>query len=300
MQEQIKFGFVILNFLTYDDTYALIESLIASSDISRFSVNIYVADNQSDPNKLEHLQQRCLPLYSEITFLGSEDNLGFARGMNLGVTKALRDGCQFVVCSNNDILVKECALFQHIAETFQQEPNVAVIGPSILNMNTNEDQNPYIPRRSMDNPVRLKLYSLYYEKIFGKFLFYSIELLKRLRTFISPLPPKKPLKTKQYIYCVHGSFFILTPAYFQYFSELDPQTFLYFEEYIIAERVHQKKLKELVNPSITVAHKDDSSTDTFFRHNQWKKLLFVLANNYRSGKYFYHHYIKPNLRRNGK
>jgi GT2 family glycosyltransferase len=106
-----------------------------------------------------------------------------------------------------------------------------------------------------------------------------------------PSPPKKTELSVQKIYAVHGSFFILTPAYFKHYPELDSGTFLFFEEYILAERLHQKNLTEATVPSIEVIHKEDSSTRALLKNNV-HKLFFTLKHNYTSAKYFYQHYLK--------
>ncbi|MGK5095393.1 methyltransferase domain-containing protein [Deltaproteobacteria bacterium TL4] len=299
MRKKNKIGFVILNFLTYEDSYELLESLVERSDINQFSVQIYMVDNQSCSEKYRAFQAKVSPLLSSVCFLSASKNLGFAQGLNLGIEQARKEGCEFVVCSNNDILIQSVNFFQTLVDTYLKDTQIAVIGPSIKNLNNQENQNPYIQKRALDHSARRWLYQLQYSTFFGKPLFYLVEYLKRLKAFLSPRNQYAFGCQSEYIYCVHGSFFILTPAYFQHFSTLDPHTFLYFEECIIAERVYQKGLKEYVNAELHVLHKDDSSTNTLFKHNAWRKLQFVLKHNFQSGKYFYKHYVASNSEAGG-
>lgn len=84
---------------------------------------------------------------------------------------------------------------------------------------------------------------------------------------------------------------VLTPTYFKFYNNLDPNSFLYNEELILAERVRQKRLKMFYLNELTVFHKDDSSTNKMFGKNSLKKLNFVLNENYKSRSYFLKKYI---------
>ena len=95
----------------------------------------------------------------------------------------------------------------------------------------------------------------------------------------------------QNVYALHGSFIVLTPSYFKYYKNLDPNTFLYNEELILAERIRQKNLKMFYTDKLTVMHKDDSSTNEMLGKNSLKKINFILNENYKSRSYFLKEYI---------
>jgi GT2 family glycosyltransferase len=91
-----KIGLVILNFLTYEDTLESIKTLDKTL-VKNVDLKIYVVDNKSDSNKFKELQENIQDMNSEfdITYIASSENLGFAKGMNIGIDKARENGCNF-------------------------------------------------------------------------------------------------------------------------------------------------------------------------------------------------------------
>lgn len=288
-----KIGFVILNFLTCNDTVELISSLITQSDIQNFDVTLYVVDNQSDPERYPGLISRTKPLHDKIKYLSSRENLGFASGMNLGIAKAREDHCDFIVCSNNDVLIEKCDLFRQMVSTYEGNRDIAVIGPSIMNRAGVQD-NPYIRNRGLGHPrTRLK-FRLLYAHFSGMVLFYSIAFAKLILQHLGlfNVRSKHSIPDSGLVYAVHGSFFVLTPSYFEHYEDLDRGTFLFFEEYIMAERVHREGMRQFCNFSMKVLHKEDSSTNELLGKSDVRKFFFTLKHNYISGRYFYDRYLR--------
>jgi len=283
-----KIGLVILNFLTYKDT---LESIISLSNNIEINCNliVYVVDNNSNKSMLENLKQELLAknLNFNIMYLKSDENIGFARGMNLGIKKALNDGCNYVICSNNDIFYKKKIYFNHIIDVHQKDKSIAVIGPKILDPD-NINQNPYMTQnRSKNNFFKKIRQKLVFTNFIGKLIFFLIGY----KDYFFKYEKNHKNINSQTVYCLHGSFFILTPAYFKYYSDLDPNTFLYNEELILAERVKQKNLLMYYTTDLEVFHKDDSSTNEMLGKNSFKKLNFILNENYKSRSYFLREYI---------
>jgi GT2 family glycosyltransferase len=284
-----KIGIVVLNYLTYNDTYELINTLNQQVENENFTV--YIVDNGSDKNKYLDLKNDLsnLLLSFHIKFLNSSENVGFAKGMNIGIIEAKKDGCEFIICSNNDILFNKKINFNKFLDIYDSDNSIAVIGPKILNFDM-FNQNPYI----INNPFK-KTFSTRMKKkiifgsLFGKCLFFIRGLIKSI--FKKDAHLLEELKDSNYIHCLHGSFFMLTPSYFKYYQTLDKNTFLYGEELILAERVRSKNLKEYYCSKIEVIHKDDSSTNEMLGKDSFKKKYFILSENYKSLKYFMKEYL---------
>jgi GT2 family glycosyltransferase len=284
-----KIGMVILNFLTYDDTYNLLYTL--NEKLISCELEIYIVDNQTNEEKYNVLKEKVksLSLQFKLTFLSSSINQGFARGMNIGINQALKDGCKFIICSNNDIYFKKEISFDHFINIYINNRSIGVIGPKIIN-NSNINENPYMVINPIKNTLfsRIK-YRVIFSTLFGKYLFFLRGYLKYFITKDSHL--KENVDVSQSVYCLHGSFFVLTPAYLNYYQGLDPNTFLYCEELILAKRIKQNNLIEYYIDEIEVCHKDDSSTDAMLGKNSWKKIKFILTENYKSLKYYMKEYI---------
>lgn len=285
-----KIGIVVLNFITYNDTYELIISLKKNNE-NKNNLIVYIVDNMTELDKYRSLQDKLsiLQFNFKIVYLSSVENLGFAKGMNIGINEAKSDGCTYVICSNNDILYNKKINFNDFIDIYMKDKSIAVIGPKILNPDL-INQNPYM----INSPLNVSLLDkvkqkLIFTNILGKYIFVIRGILKNKINKNSHIQEK--LKHSQFIYCLHGSFFVLTPIYFDYYQDLDPNTFLYVEELILAERVKNKNLKEYYCNELEVFHKDDSSTNEMLGENSLKKTIFILNENYNSLKYFMKEYI---------
>ena len=92
-----KTGVVILNYITWQQTERCIKSLKETENADE--LQIYVVDNAS-PEKGE-LRRVCRE--AQVELIENPNNSGYAAGNNVGIVKALTDGCDYIVISNNDI-----------------------------------------------------------------------------------------------------------------------------------------------------------------------------------------------------
>jgi GT2 family glycosyltransferase len=279
----LKIGLVILNFLTYCDT---LESLFSfkKSCVESLSISVYVVDNKSDPIKLEKFVDDVTRLDLVVKIISESENLGFSKGMNLGIRAALNDNCDFIACANNDIIYPAKFSFQPFMKIFEENEKIGVIGPKILN-NQGLNQNPYLIKKEKKSRL---FYILIYSNILGR-LFYFLK--GYLTSFFSVRSRgSQNLPTGCY-YALHGAFFVLTPSYLRLFKNLDPGTFLFCEELILAERNYQNKLFMYYTNDVCVLHKEDSATNFMFCNNSFKKINFILNENYKSYRYFLKKYI---------
>ncbi len=65
---------------------------------------LYVIDNASPDNSVEVTKQLMKNVCFETILLEEQTNWGVAKGNNIGIKRALEDGCNFVLLSNNDIV----------------------------------------------------------------------------------------------------------------------------------------------------------------------------------------------------
>jgi len=280
-------GMVVLNYLTYDDTYDLIKSLNIKNNNK---LVIYVVDNKTDIEQYERLKKalRELTLRFKLVFLSSAENLGFAKGMNVGIKKAKKDGCNFIICSNNDVVFSEDVDFNQLIKLHSHDDNIAVIGPKILNSDM-FDQNPYMVSSPFNNEYVNKIRKIILFSFLGKYLFFMRGCLRGV--FSKTNFRLESVDSSNYVYCLHGSFFMLTPSYFRYYENLDENTFLFVEELILSERVKNKGLKEYYYSDMVIIHKEDSSTNKMLGKGI-RKRMFILNENYKSFKYFMNEYMK--------
>lgn len=284
---------VILNYKTYIDSYELIKS-IYDNDVGD-GVTVFLVDNETNKCELSKLKSAVIDFGLDIHFLPQEDNLGFARGMNVGIDKARELKFDFVVCSNNDVLFPPTFSFSELVAPYRDDNNIAWIGPQIKNLDS-EAQNPLYLSDPFGSTARKKLIkSIFLLPFLGRSIFILRGLFKHFfsRTVKFELENEAvfhSIKSGR-VYSLHGSFFALTPAYFSHYNNMDNNTFLYYEELILSKRLESTGLICYLNASIEVIHKEDSSTDACLGRGTLRKTIFVLKENYRSLVYYLKNYI---------
>jgi GT2 family glycosyltransferase len=280
---------VILNYRTYGEVFRLINSILMIED--PFKPAIYIVDNGGDTEKLSGLVKKCSQL-GDIKFLFQETNLGFARGMNVGIARAREDGNEYIVCSNSDIIVPPSFSFSELRRHAIADKKVGLVAPQIFGKN-HLAQNPMYFSSPFGGSLFWQIAKIILRIPILGFLIYVIRWsLKNILNRRRPQNNKKDSMTqiKRDFYCLHGAFFMLTPSYFSYYKNLDPGTFLFYEELILAARLRQVDLFSFLDSSNYVIHIEDVATDKKFNGNKLAKTVYVLRENYKSLVYYLAHY----------
>jgi GT2 family glycosyltransferase len=114
---------VILNWNLKDDTMACVESVLADNDTAP---RIVIVDNASDDGSVAAFRR----LGPDVEVIANEKNVGFARGVNVGVRHALSRGADYVLLLNNDTIAG-AGLLKTLVEIATAAPRPAVLGPAI-------------------------------------------------------------------------------------------------------------------------------------------------------------------------
>jgi GT2 family glycosyltransferase len=118
-------GVVVLNYKNSDDTLACLDSLERSDDLD---LDIVVVDNGPDGPEFAELRSG---VGRRGETIASGGNLGYAAGNNIGITRVLDRGCDYVWVLNPDTVVEPQTLpilHEHLATV----PECGVVGPRIL------------------------------------------------------------------------------------------------------------------------------------------------------------------------
>ncbi len=276
-----KFGFVILHYQIEEDTIKCVESL--QKNIQGIDYSIIIVDNASPNGTGKRLKERYRN-YSNIYVLMSINNEGYARGNNIGYDFAKkRLKCDFIILLNNDTEIVQ-KNFCEIVQKEYQASNCAVIGPLILKNG----------RKTMDNPgrnvpfspkaLRLFIYMNYF--LYALSFIYADILVERLfekYVIIKKANNKINLSERQEDVALHGCCLIFTPLFTNTEKGLDPRTYMYLEEDLLYEKMHNQKMKMVYLPELKIEHKEAGSTNKAFR-NSTEKRRFIYMNRIRSGR----------------
>lgn len=268
----IKFCYVILHYKTIDDTIQCIESI---EKYSNKDYKIVIVDNYSNNGSLQILNKK---YYNDdkIEILNTKENLGFARGNNVGFEYAkINYKPDYIIMCNNDTLLLDDNFCENIDKIYSKE-KFAVLGPKIILKDKTIN-----PVKTQFPSLKTLKKSLIYKKT--EYLVLKTKILLPIYDFFKKKRDEKLNKTyvdanvphKDVI--LHGSFLIFSKKYIEKFDGLDPRTFLYREEELLYLRLKKYKLHNIYDPSIEIYHKEDGSTDSLYNSNI-KKRLFVAKN----------------------
>lgn len=97
-----KVTIIVLNWNGKHDTIECIQSL---QKLDYQNYDIVIVDNASTDNSVADIEK----IFSGITFIKNDKNLGFTGGFNVGIQYAISQNSDYILCLNNDtILDKDC------------------------------------------------------------------------------------------------------------------------------------------------------------------------------------------------
>lgn len=280
----MKYSFVILHYLTIDDTVECVNSILQNVDYPDYE--IVLVDNGSDNNSFSILSEK-FKSRTNIFMIESKENLGFAKGNNLGYKFAKEErGAECIIMINNDTIIEQNNFLSKIDEIYS-ESHFDILGPDIISLKDKQHQNPY-KLKSMDfseenirKQIRKRKISLFLNKTY---LHQLMQLIYKnfLKRYFKKIREKKRMSDREQFnyseringYKLHGSCYIFSPSYVKKYNGLYSKTFMYMEEDILFYVAKKENLSLLYDPEIRIYHKEDSSTNALLTSDR-KKLIFI-------------------------
>lgn len=268
--------FVILHYMTYEMTKKSVDTLLALFGGRKY--HIVVVDNGSTNGSGAKLKEQ----YADnkyITILMNKENMGFAKGNNVG-WKYVKERFKpkYIVVMNNDVLIKD-QLFIEKVQQINEKYEFAVLGPDILNPYCGTHQNPLRikPITVQAVKMRIKLYTFR-----SKFSLVCYGLLVLRNTIFGVHRINKTISEYSEPHCdvvLNGACLIFSTRFIEKREDcFNPITFLYSEEHILYYECMNMDLKMVYSPEIYVEHYEHISTDASFR-SDYKK--YIIKNKWR-------------------
>lgn len=270
---------IIVNYKNEQKTIDYIKEELSKIDLSyKVIVVNNEATNESNTTLINGLQallinkiEDKIDVERKYYVVPHNENLGFAKGNNLGVKfSELHFKNPYILFSNNDIRFLNKDVTESLVKKIEELPNVGIIGPKVIGLK-GESQSP----------------EPYYS--FGLRYFWRYWLTP----FLSKKQKNKWLKfgyfenAKEGIhYKVMGSFFIVKTVDFIKCGMMDPNTFLYAEEVILSERMKQISKETYFYPKVGILHEHGATISKNASSFNMKKFQFE------SESYYYKKYKK--------
>lgn len=232
---------VVLNWRGWRDTLECLESLRATTYPR---LRVAVIDNASGDESVERIGSWIASRGGgRFELLQTDANLGYARGNNVGLRHALQNGADFIMILNNDTIVTP-AFLEPLVAFAQEHPEAGILSGKVLDY-TDRSIHQCGMRRRMD--------------LFGLIaLFSGLKRVLRRTYFVQRYfyTGDRPCA----VYAVPGCAWMIRREALESAGLLDEQTFLYFEEFIMAEKIRRTPFKSYYVPASVVYHKGARST----------------------------------------
>lgn len=252
----MKNGMVILNYNDSENTKLILE------EIKDFKIldAIIVVDNHSTDNSVEVLKKF---ENKKIKIVETKENKGYAAGNNVGI-KYLIDHFEVdnIIISNPDIIVTEKEITKLVKDL--EDKRVSVIAPNV--------------KEPLGKSCGWKLPTFLSE------LVSNIPFFRRFEFSLLSYPKEEYKKKLTKVDVVKGCFFIIKKEVFEDIDFFDENTFLYYEEIIMAKKLQEKGYTTYVDNEVTVIHALSQCVDKNVKRIEKFKIL-------KTSQYYYEKYI---------
>lgn len=219
---------LILNYRTPQMTIKLIDQIRNTVQYSDY--DILVVDNKSPDDSAMILSEAAQR--DGFLFIEENKNRGYAAGNNVGIRYAIVHGYKYTLIMNSDIEINDGIFLSHMVNIADHKADVGCVGPKIYSSNG----KPVAPFCRRPTPFRN-----------------SIGLLNELRY------RKKRINTSGYVYNVYGCCMLVKNDVMAKIDCMDEETFLYYEEAILSERMLSENSFAYYDAEVSVIHKESSS-----------------------------------------
>lgn len=273
---KIKIGIVIVDYHTVSQTIKYINEQLVHNTLSN---KIVVVLNDMLQNELDELTsaldcevingQKQINLQKNIYVIPSPENLGYAKGNNLGARFLVNFfDVEFLCICNNDLNFKGNNPFIKLISKLEVKPDVGAIGPKVIGLE-NEDQSPH------------KFISIFDKYLFRNILTPFINLFSKTSKYSAVVENAK----EGYYYRLMGCFIVLRTKSFVDCGMFDEGTFLFGEESILSERLLKVNQKCYFIPDVCIIHEHGKTISKFFKKRKRLEQEFI------TDKYYYSNYL---------
>ena len=171
---------IILNYNGWKDTIECLNSLSCIQE----DCKIVLIDNKSTDDSIDKLEkwiQNQKELSSNLIFIKSSENNGYAAGNNIGIKYVeSQEDAQFIWILNNDTLIQEDT-FKNLINCYKnlENENIALLGSKILNEDLTIQSVGFTTKQYSQKEIEV-LSNLEVEHISGCSVFFRVKKIKEI------------------------------------------------------------------------------------------------------------------------
>lgn len=280
-------SFVILNYKTYGEAIACAESILDSQTYG--DIRIVIVDNGSGNGSAGALRERFAG-EEKVHVITAEENLGFARGNNLGIRYAREHfSPDFVVVANSDIIFEQKDYCEQLAAVYKEKP-YALLGGDIIDASRTQHFNPVARERvytrnymrkqvlvSWAKAQMFRLIKLFHLKkaVAGHYGIATNDQGADVKDGSKNLTTREVngrsvsadsrIDEEMEGVLLHGCCLVFSKDFFREYEGFWDGTFLYAEEEILYYLAMKKGLRMLYTPRVTCMHKEAVTTNVLYQ-----------------------------------
>jgi len=264
-------SFVILNYKTYQEAIACVNSILTTQTFP--NIQIIIVDNGSPNDSVKQLEQQFV-CEERVHVVVSDENLGFAKGNNLGI-KYAREHFQpdFIVVANSDIIFEQPDYCEKLIEIYNRKP-YAILGGDIIDVSRKQHFNPvaqdrmytvsYMYKQALVSEMKAWIYRLIRMLHLKKLVEDKVEQTTR-EVKGKDVTADSCIEEELENVLLHGCCIVFSKDFFCEFEGFWSETFLYAEEEIIYYLAMKKKMRIVYTPEIVCMHKEAITTKQLYR-----------------------------------
>ena len=291
----MKTGIVILNYNNYIDTINCIKSVLkycieenpliivvdnGSKNDSIKQIQFFFNENEHQYNQIIN-DQEDNQLASNIVIISTMANLGYAKGNNVGIRFLLKQRVDNILILNNDIVLTE-KILPSLTKILYADKSIGLLSPLLIKNDNTIDYNC-----CRKNPSMFEI------------LCEAIPLIK-LPYLIKVIDKKYILKKntnsikQELIFCdiISGACIIAKSSTWDLLNYFDENTFLYYEENILFEKLKKLNLRSALITSVKATHIGAESTKHVSNTNilriELNSLLYYIKTYRKDNKYMFY------------
>jgi len=240
-----RIAILIVNYNTAESTIFMVKS----ANILKLLPDIIVLDNSQEANKLQNLEYDGSYKYFQTKF-----NYGYYGACAWYLEKYNDTDYDWIFIANSDIKFTDPNLFVNLTSDGLVDGigQVGLYGPSVFSIARNIDQNPHrIKRPTISQVYKHWFFTSWYP---FSYLYRFRENQSKNSHLDKTLTEKIPVE----VFAVQGSFIGFHSRYFKQ-CHLPTETFLFWEEEIVAWQCAAVKLKVIYDPRVSLFHEEHKS-----------------------------------------
>lgn len=236
-----KVGIIVLHYLNSELTLDCLSSL-SSCDKEKIEFEIYLVLNSSDKT----LSQKIKDDYQNVILVENNQNTGFSRANNLGIRKAIDNGCNHFLLLNNDTVVHK-KLILGLVHFVHNNKEIGLVSPKIY----------FAPDHEYHH-------DRYKKKDRGKVIWYAGGKLDMNNVYAGHLGLNEVdhgqfNKTSETDFAT-GCCMLITKEMVDKVGLLEEKYFMYFEDIDYSFRAKKANLKVMYYPEVFLWHKNASTS----------------------------------------